>query len=288
MTTILLIRHGENNMVGKRLAGRLPNVHLNARGKSQAQQLAQALCKAPIKAIYSSPLERAVETAEPLAQALGLPVQMAPGVIELAYGDWQGKTLKELGRRKLWKVVQEKPSEMRFPNGESFIEVQNRTVAQIEQIAAAHDEKDLIAIFSHGDIIRLAVGYFLGMPMDVFQRLAASPASISVIHLDKKGRPAVLHVNQVLTFEFHEEQKRPDPAGGRTDVASSNDVAPSNGVASSNDVAPSNGEQPGSAEAVIETLIPPSVDAGASVGAGPSVDVGPSVDGRKTNGAQNG
>src|SRR3954452_18283038 len=102
MTTILLIRHGENNMVGKRLAGRLPDVHLNDRGKQQAQQLAEALCKAPLKAIYSSPLERAVETAEPLAAELGLPVQIAPGLIELGYGDWQGKTLKQLSRLKLW------------------------------------------------------------------------------------------------------------------------------------------------------------------------------------------
>ncbi len=213
MTTILLIRHGENNMVGKRLAGRLPDIHLNERGRKQAQQVAEALCKAPIKAIYSSPLERAMETAEPLAKALGLPVNPAPGMIELAYGDWQGKTLKQLGRYKLWKVVQEKPSDMRFPNGESFSEVQARAVAEIEGIAATHDEKDLVAVFTHGDIIRLAVAYFLGMPMDVFQRLAANPASISVISIDKKGRPFVAHVNQVLAFEFKEE--KPDPAGGR-------------------------------------------------------------------------
>jgi probable phosphomutase (TIGR03848 family) len=216
MTTILLIRHGENDMVGKRLAGRLPNVHLNKHGKEQAQQVAEALCKAPIKAIYSSPLERAVETAEPLAQALGLPVNIAPGVVELEYGEWTGKTLKQLNRYKLWKVVQEKPSEMRFPNGESFLEVQARVVEEIQRIAAAHDEKDLVAIFSHGDIIRLAVAYFLGMPMDVFQRLGANPASISVISIDKKGRPFVAHVNQVLSLEFRQEKQ--DPAGGKVEA----------------------------------------------------------------------
>lgn len=205
--------------MGKRLAGRQPNIHLNDNGKKQAQQLAQALCNAPIKAIYSSPLERAVETAEPLAQALGLPVNIAPGIIELAFGDWQGKTLKQLGRLKLWKVVQEKPSEMRFPNGESFIEAQQRAVAELDRIAAAHDEKDLVACFSHGDVIRLSVAHYLGMPLDVFQRLAASTASISMIHIDKKGRPFVAHVNQVLTFEF--KQEKPDPAGGKTDVGES-------------------------------------------------------------------
>lgn len=244
MTTILLIRHGENNMVGKRLAGRLPDVHLNERGKKQAQQVAEALCKAPIKAIYSSPLERAVETAEPLARALGLPVQMAPGVVELAYGDWQGKTLKQLGRYKLWKVVQEKPSEMRFPNGESFIEVQSRAVAEIEGIAAAHEEKDLVACFSHGDIIRLAVAHFLGMPLDVFQRLAANPASISVVSIDKKGRPFVAHVNQVLTFEFKQEKAESeassDPAGGKTEIMQT--AVPPKGTAASSKSKSGNGK----------------------------------------------
>ena len=216
MTTILLIRHGENSMVGKRLAGRLPGVHLNEIGKKQAQQLAETLCKAPIKAIYSSPLERAVETAEPLAKMLNLEIREAPGLVELGYGDWQGKTLKQLGRLKLWKVVQEKPSEMRFPNGESFPEVRDRVVAEIDRIAAAHEEKDMVACFSHGDIIRLAVSHYLGMPLDVFQRIAASTASISLIHIDKKGRPFIGHVNQVLSFEFKEE--KPDPAGGKTDV----------------------------------------------------------------------
>lgn len=216
MPTILLIRHGENSMVGKRLAGRLPDVHLNDRGKQQALQLAEALCTAPIKAIFSSPLERAVETAQPLAQRLGLPVQLAPGLIELGYGDWQGRTLKQLGRRKLWKIVQEKPSEMRFPNGESFVEVQQRAAAEIDRITAAHAEEDLIACFSHGDVIRLLVAHYLGMPLDVFQRLAASTASISVLHIDQKGRPHVLHVNQVMALEF--KQEKPDPAGGKTEV----------------------------------------------------------------------
>lgn len=216
MTTLLLIRHGENNMVGKRLAGRLPNVHLNDKGKQQAQKLAEVLCKAPLKALYSSPLERAVETAEPLAQMLELPILPAPGLIELGYGEWQGKTLKQLGRLKLWKVVQNKPSEMRFPNGESFVEVLERAVAEVERIAAAHEEKDMVACFSHGDIIRLVVSHYLGVPLDLFQRVAANPASISVIHLNKKGQPMVVHVNQVLELEFKEE--KPDPAGGKTGV----------------------------------------------------------------------
>jgi probable phosphomutase (TIGR03848 family) len=229
MTTVLLIRHGENSMVGKRLAGRLPQVHLNEKGKQQAQQLAQVLAKAPIKAIYSSPLERAVETAEPLAQALELPIQIAPGIIELEYGDWQGKTLKQLGRTKLWKVVQDKPSEMRFPKGESFVEVQNRAVAEIDRIAAAHDDKELVACFSHGDIIRLLVAHYLAVPLDEFQRIASSTASISVVMIGKKGRPHVLHVNQLLSLEFPEEKKA-DPAGGNTEIDTENGDRKKQGV----------------------------------------------------------
>lgn len=223
MTTILLIRHGENSTVGKRLAGRLPGIHLNEKGRDQAEKLAQVLTGAPVKAIYSSPLERAVETAEPLARVLGLEIQIAPGLIEMAYGEWQGKTLKQLARRKLWKTVQEKPSQMRFPQGESFVEARDRVIAEIERIAAAHEEGDLVAAFSHGDIIRLAVSHYLGVPLDLFQRVGANPASISAVHIDKKGRPFVAHVNQVLALEFH--QQKADPAGGKTAVSASSSPA---------------------------------------------------------------
>jgi hypothetical protein len=119
-------------------------------------------------------------------------------------------------------VVQEKPSAMRFPNGESFPEVCERVVAEIERIAAAHEEREMVACFSHGDIIRLAVAHFLGVPLDLFQRVGANTASISMIHIDKKGRPFISHVNQVLSFEFKEE--KPDPAGGKTNVEQ--DAAP--------------------------------------------------------------
>lgn len=211
MTTVLLIRHGENSMVGKRLAGRLPDIHLNDRGKQQAEQIAQALSRAPVKAIYSSPLERAVETAGPLARALGLPIQYAPGLIELDFGAWQGKTLKQLSRLRLWKVVQNQPSAMCFPEGESFIEAQNRAVAEVERIAAAHEDQELVACFSHSDVIRLLVAHYLAIPLDEFQRVASNTASISVVVIGKKGRPQVLHVNQVLSLEFPEEKKA-DPA----------------------------------------------------------------------------
>jgi len=212
MTTLLLIRHGLNDYVGKRLAGRLPGVHLNEAGRKQAQAIAGLLCKAPVKAIYSSPLERAVETAEPLAQALNLPIQIRPGLMEIDFGEWVGKTGKQMARTKLWKAVQETPSLARFPGGESFAEAQQRISAELSQIAAAHDEKDMLVCVSHSDAIKLAVAHFLGMPLDNFQRLSIDTTSITALILPKEGQPRFWLINQRLGVEFHAPEEK---KGGR-------------------------------------------------------------------------
>ena len=196
MAVFFLIRHGENDYVGKRLAGRMPGVHLNEKGKQQAWMIASTLMKAPIKAVYSSPLERAVETATPLANALEVCVQ--PGLTEIDFGRWQGKTGKQMRRMKLWKVVQETPSQMRFPEGESFVEAQTRLCQTIEEIRAKHEDKDVVACFSHSDAISLIVANYLGLPLDNFQRLSVSTASISVLMLMKDARPQLGAINQGL------------------------------------------------------------------------------------------
>ena len=180
MAIILLIRHGENDYVQQhRITGRLPGVHLNENGQKQALVLAGRLENSPIKAVYSSPLERTVETAQPIADVHDLEVIKRPGLIEVDFGTWQDKTLKQLRRRKLWRVVQNKPSMMRFPGGESFLEVQTRIVQDLEEISRLHKSQDLVACVAHGDIIRLAAAHYLGMPMDLFQRIVIEPASIS-------------------------------------------------------------------------------------------------------------
>ena len=183
MPVFFLIRHGSNDFVGKRLVGRLPGVHLNERGRQQAEMVAQALCHLPLAAVYSSPLDRAVETAEPLARALSIPVRQEAGLGEIDFGEWQGMSLGQLRRRKMWKMVQEKPSEMRFPGGESFSEAQNRVAQALEVIMHQHDGKALIACFSHGDTIRLAVAHALGLPLDNFQRLNIDTASLTILGL---------------------------------------------------------------------------------------------------------
>lgn len=188
MPLILLVRHGENDYVKKNLlAGRLPGVHLNEKGQAQAQALAERLKSLPIKAVYSSPLERAMETAEPLAKALGLEIVPRPGLLETDIGEWQGLPLKGLRRSKAWRVVQGNPARHRFPGGEAFIDTQHRICTELEALAALHQPKEMIACVTHADPIKLAVAYYLGMPLDHFQRLVVSPGSITALYLGEMG-----------------------------------------------------------------------------------------------------
>lgn len=201
MPLLLLIRHGENAFVktGK-LAGQLPGVHLNETGRQQAEALAEALASAPLKALYASPLERAVETAGPLAARHGLEVQLRPELKDNAIGKWQGRSWKALRHTRAWKVVQRAPSRFRFPEGESFMETQARVVGCLEGIAAGHKPKDVLAVVFHADPIKLAVSYFLGMPLDHFQRLGCDPASITSLYLGA-DHAMLLRLNQTAHLE---------------------------------------------------------------------------------------
>jgi probable phosphomutase (TIGR03848 family) len=202
-TYLLLIRHGENDWVGTdRLAGRTPDVHLNEKGKEQAAHLAALLAHQPIAAIYSSPLERCLETAQPLAERLGLPVTNAPGFLEVDYGAWRGGNLKELAKLPEWKMVQHFPSTFRFPDGETLLEVQQRAVAAVEQLRRQHPDQ-VIALFSHGDVLRTTLAHYLGVPLDLFQRVIVSTASVSVLGF-VDDMPAVLAVNYLAALPMLE------------------------------------------------------------------------------------
>jgi broad specificity phosphatase PhoE len=188
MPTILLIRHGENDFLKQgRLPGHLPGIHLNKHGREQASALAETLLAAPVRAIYSSPLERAVETAEPLAQALGLPIQLRPALLDTDVGEWQGLQHRKLHKLPLWKQVQEQPSTFRFPGGESFMELQGRLVREFELIRKAHKPKDMLAVVFHADPIKLVLAHFLGLPLDNFQRLGVAAGSVSILVAGKSG-----------------------------------------------------------------------------------------------------
>jgi probable phosphomutase (TIGR03848 family) len=200
MPMILLVRHGENDYVKTgRLAGRLPGVHLNEKGREQAQAVADKLTGAAIKAVYSSPMERAMETAEPIARALGLEVVVRQGLIEVDVGDWQDKKLKGLKRLKIWRKVQIMPSVMRFPGGETFAQAQHRITQELQTLADQHEPKDIIVCVSHSDPIKLAVSYFIGQPLDLFQRLSVMPASITALYFGEEGSFLVT-LNYDLSF----------------------------------------------------------------------------------------
>jgi probable phosphoglycerate mutase len=163
--------------------------------------VAEKLAGAPIKAIYSSPMERAMQTAEPIARALGQEIIECPGLIEVDIGEWQDKKVKGLSRLKIWRTVQNAPSFMRFPGGESFAEAQARIVWELQSLAAKHDPKDLFVCISHSDPIKLAVAYFIGLPLDLFQRLHVSPASITALHLGEASSH-LLTLNYDLSITF--------------------------------------------------------------------------------------
>lgn len=202
MPIFLLIRHGENDYVKKgRLAGHLPGIHLNEKGRAQAQAVADKLSGAPVKAVYSSPLERAKETAEPIAKAKDLPVIERPGLMETDVGEWEDKKVKGLSRLKLWRVVQARPSLWRFPGGESFAESQHRIQQELRALACQHEEKDLIVCVSHSDPIKLAVAYYIGLPLDMFQRMTVSPASITALQVGQASSQ-LLTLNYDVLFTF--------------------------------------------------------------------------------------
>jgi len=203
MPTLLLIRHGENDFVKtSKMAGRLPGVHLNERGQKQAEALGEALKDVPLKAIYSSPLERAMETAGPIAAGRKLQIIQEPDLMDADIGKWQGKSWKVLRLTKVWKIVEHSPSRFRFPDGESFPEMQTRIANVLERIVVTHKKpQDIIAVVFHADPIKVAISHFLGLPLDHFQRLSCDTGSLSAMFVSESGAN-LIKLNQRPPFDF--------------------------------------------------------------------------------------
>ncbi|MDZ4719344.1 MAG: MSMEG_4193 family putative phosphomutase [Roseiflexaceae bacterium] len=212
MTTLLLIRHGANDWVHGRLAGRIPGVHLNDVGRQQAAAVSARLVNLPIEALYTSPLDRTVETAQAIAGPRSLPLRIVEGLQEVDYGEWQGAELKELYKHELWPGVQFYPSGTRFPNGETLGEAQNRMVATLDMLRGRHPN-GMIAVVSHADIIKLAIAYYIGMHIDLFQRLEIGTCSVTALGFTRMG-PRLMAFNEVGSLEHlrpKPEEKKEEP-----------------------------------------------------------------------------
>lgn len=195
MTTVLLIRHGQTsaNKTGV-LAGRLPGVHLDATGRRQARTLARRLRDLPLAAVVHSPLERCVQTAEIIAGAQpDVALHPEERITECDYGQWSGAALKELAEDPLWARIQATPSSVTFPGGESMTAMAQRAGAAMRHWTARHPEA-VLAVVSHGDVIKAILSEALGQPFDEFQRIVVGPGSLSVLRYGP-DRPVVLRMN---------------------------------------------------------------------------------------------
>jgi len=193
-TVVLLVRHGLTATTGKILPGRRPGLHLSDEGRKQAERAAARIAKLKrVAAIYSSPLERARETAWAIARARRMPIRIERGLLELDIGQWAGKKLDDLRKVPEWEVVQRHPSAFRFPSGESFSEMQARITGALARLVAQHQGRVVVAV-SHADPIKAAVAHALGVPLDLFQRIMIGTASITAIAYGRTNA-TVLTVN---------------------------------------------------------------------------------------------
>jgi probable phosphoglycerate mutase len=193
-TLVLLVRHGQTPTTGRHLPGRAPGLHLSEEGQRQAELAAKRIAELPtVDAVYSSPLERARETAAPIAAARGLKVQVDKGLLECDFGEWTGAELKELFKKPEWTTVQRYPSGFRFPSGESFGEMQVRMSSCLDRLCEQHPGGVVVAV-SHADTIKAAVTQAMGAHLDLFQRTVISTCSITAIAYSRSG-PMVLTVN---------------------------------------------------------------------------------------------
>jgi probable phosphomutase (TIGR03848 family) len=195
-TLVLLVRHGQTATTGRVLPGRAPGLHLSDHGRRQADAAAQRIAKLErVAAVYTSPLERARETGMPIARARGLALRIERGLLELDVGGWTGARLDRLSKRPEWSTVQRYPSGFRFPDGESFVEMQARMTATLAALIDRHRGEVVVAV-SHADPIKAALAQALGMHLDLFQRLAVAPGSITTIAYGAVG-PTVLGLNSL-------------------------------------------------------------------------------------------
>ncbi len=193
-TTVLLIRHGHTDAVGHRLTGRLPGVHLSSTGRAQAERLAVRLRHYSPAAIYTSPLERARDTAYPASRALGIGLYECAGLTEVNFGEWTGRSFAELQEDATWVRYNARREGALVPDGESANDVQRRILSTLVDLAFRHEEQT-IAAFTHAELIRAAVLYYMGFSLNRFTDCDIAPGSVTGIAVSP--RPKLLFVNDI-------------------------------------------------------------------------------------------
>ena len=186
MTVFHLLRHGEHVLRGRVLAGRTPGVGLSARGRAEIAAVADRLAGESIEALYSSPLERTRETAEIVSKRIDLPIQYREGLLELDFGEWTGLTFEAVRKDERWQLWSTCRSIATLPGGENMRQVQERMVRTLFDLRQVHRDGRLLLV-SHGDVIRAALLFALGMPLDLYSRIEVGLASISTVHIDNSG-----------------------------------------------------------------------------------------------------
>ena len=183
VTVFHLVRHGEHNLQSRVLAGRMPGVGLSERGRAEIAATAERLAGDNIAALYASPLQRTRESAEILAQRLGLPVEFRDDLVELDFGDWTGSTFDAIRADPMWQLWNSHRSIARIPGGETMRDVQRRAVEAVMELRMRHPD-DTVAVVSHGDVIRAALCFALTTPLEFITRIEVAPGSISTLRLE--------------------------------------------------------------------------------------------------------
>lgn len=221
MPTLILVRHGRStaNTEGL-LAGRMPGVALDERGAAQAAALPGRLAGVPISEVVTSPLQRCEETVRPLLDARpGLRPHTEDRIAECDYGDWSGRKLAELKDEPLMEIVQAHPSAAAFPGGESMRAMQTRAAEAVREwnarVEREHGADAVYLMCSHGDIIKSLVAEALGLHLDLFQRIAVEPCSITAISYTRL-RPFLLRLGD--TGDFASLVPREEPPAGDAPV----------------------------------------------------------------------
>ena len=221
MTTFLLLRHAHSvaNKAGI-LAGQLEGIGLSKDGIAQVNKLTSSFENLKIDRIISSPMQRCLETVEGIARSKRKRISIDKRLIEMNYGSWSGKKLSKLSRMKEWKVIQTKPSAFRFPQGESFKELEERIESLLKDLSRKYP-KETILIITHGDIVKIAASLTVGSGLDNFQKFAVDPCSLTTLSWGSKARMLLTFNQKIVSINSSKKKKRRDgnTLGGSKDVA---------------------------------------------------------------------